>query len=493
MKQADYFDADPGYDDDDDDLSGEDEDGDIPDLTSDELSDDDSEYLEEQRMEEGRRMFQMFAAKMFENRLLDAYREKAALEAQERLIQEEEEAEKEKEERARLKKEKEKERKKARKERKKAAKANENADALQAKRDAEEAKAKAQAQAEEDRKAEEAERLKRHADEERQREAELKKRAAELKKEQEAREAKEAAEVAARVAAAEAAQAKVAKAQADLSAKQKREAKAAGQQDSDSGQWESSSKGRRGRKQRGGDAAGTQGKARDSTGPNLNLSALRGTGMPNGSGGGGAKEPRPVPAAHGALFEAPGRSAAARATTAAASTSGAAPEWEHVEHSPCRRRPCVAGREPSPKEWHLRPPAAAPQGVRRWRPAAATSREGSGACWRFFGNRPGQRDLPDAGPAPRRPARWKRPLASGGNRQRGVPGALGAAGGSCGLERLGCLRWHKRYLGCAPGLRARHGRHHRPGLLQRLAGPADRELALGGAPGYPPGELTWWG
>merc|ERR1719321_1183958 len=160
--------------------------------------------------------------------------------------------------------------------------------------------AKAQAQAEEDRKAEEAERLKRHADEERQREAELKKRAAELKKEQEAREAKEAAEVAARVAAAEAAQAKVAKAQADLSAKQKREAKAAGQQDSDSGQWESSSKGRRGRKQRGGDAAGIQGKARDSSGPNLNLSALRGTGMPNGSGvavgrmglvGGGQKNP----------------------------------------------------------------------------------------------------------------------------------------------------------------------------------------------------------
>ena len=300
MKQADYFDADPVYDDDDDDLSADEEDDDIPDLTSDELSDDDSEYLEEQRMEEGRRMFQMFAAKMFENRLLDAYREKAALEAQERLIQEEEEAEKEKEERARLKKEKEKERKKARKERKKAAKANENADALQAKRDAEEAKAKAQAQVEEDRKAEEAERLKRHADEERQREAELKKRAAELKKEQEAREAKEAAEVAARVAAAEAAQAKVAKAQADASAKQKREAKAAGQQDSDSGQWESSSKGRRGRKQRGGDAAGTQGKPRDSTGPNLNLSALRGTGMPNGSGvavgrmglvGGGQKNP----------------------------------------------------------------------------------------------------------------------------------------------------------------------------------------------------------
>ena len=287
MKQADYFDADPGYDDDDDDLSGEDEDGDLPDLTSDELSDDDSEYLEEQRMEEGRRMFQMFAAKMFENRLLDAYREKAALEAQERLIQEEEDAEKEKEERQRLKKEKEKERKKARKERKKAAKANENADALQAKRDAEEAKAKAEAKAEADRKAEELERQKRHAEEERQREAELKKRAAELKKEQEAREAKEAAEAAARVAAAEAVQAKVAKPTAEAAAKREMKSASAqgAPQDNDSGQWESSSKGRRGRKQRGGVEVGSvQAKGRDGTGPNLNLSALRGTGVPNGAG-----------------------------------------------------------------------------------------------------------------------------------------------------------------------------------------------------------------
>merc|ERR1719181_668294 len=222
----------------------------------------------------------MFAAKMFENRLLDAYREKAALEAQERLIQEEEDAEKEKEERQRLKKEKEKERKKARKERKKAAKANENADALPANRDAEEAKAKAEAKAEADRKAEELERQKRHAEEERLREAELKKR-------QEAREAKEAAEAAARVAAAEAVQAKVAKPTAEAAAK--REMKSASAQgalqDNDSGQWESSSKGRRGRKQRGGVEVGSaQAKGRDGTGPNLNLSALRGTGVPNGAG-----------------------------------------------------------------------------------------------------------------------------------------------------------------------------------------------------------------
>merc|ERR1719335_1125608 len=444
-------------------------------------------------MEEGRRMFQMFAAKMFENRLLDAYREKAALEAQERLIQEEEEAEKEKEERARLKKVKEKERKKA-------AKANENADALQAKRDAEEAMAKAQAQAEEDRKAEEAERLKRHANEGRQREAELKKRAAELKKEQEAREAKEAAEVAARVAAAEAAQAKVAKAQADLSAKQKREANAAGQQDSDSGQWESSSKGRWGRGRNPGQG---QGQLRAEPEPfraarDWDAERVWGRCGAHGSSWGGAEEPRPVPAAHGAPLETSGRStgaaraaaASASAVAAAAAASGAAPEREHVEHSPCGRRPCDAGCEPPPEEWHLRPPIAAPPGFRRWCPAAAASREGPGACRQRFGSRHGQRDLPDAGPAPRRPARRQRPVASGGSRQRGVPGALRAAGRPCGLERLGGLRWHKRHLGRAPGLRARHRRRHRPGHLQRLAGPAGRELPVGGAPGYPPGEFT---
>jgi hypothetical protein len=43
---------------------------------------------EEQRMEEGRRMFQIFAARMFEQRVLTAYREKVAKERQERLIEE---------------------------------------------------------------------------------------------------------------------------------------------------------------------------------------------------------------------------------------------------------------------------------------------------------------------------------------------------------------------------------------------------------------------
>ena len=43
---------------------------------------------DEQRMEEGRRMFQIFAARMFEQRVLTAYREKVALQRQQKLIEE---------------------------------------------------------------------------------------------------------------------------------------------------------------------------------------------------------------------------------------------------------------------------------------------------------------------------------------------------------------------------------------------------------------------
>ncbi|KAI9815326.1 MAG: Stress response protein nst1 [Pycnora praestabilis] len=46
---------------------------------------------EEQRMEEGRRMFQIFAARMFEQRVLTAYREKVARERQQKLLEELEE------------------------------------------------------------------------------------------------------------------------------------------------------------------------------------------------------------------------------------------------------------------------------------------------------------------------------------------------------------------------------------------------------------------
>ncbi|CCJ31095.1 unnamed protein product, partial [Pneumocystis jirovecii] len=69
---------------------------------------------EEQRIEEGRRMFQIFAARMFEQRVLIAYREKVAEERQQRLLEELEEESRLKEERE-LKKAKEKERKKDKK------------------------------------------------------------------------------------------------------------------------------------------------------------------------------------------------------------------------------------------------------------------------------------------------------------------------------------------------------------------------------------------
>jgi hypothetical protein len=43
---------------------------------------------EKQRMEEGKRMFQIFAARMFEQRVLTAYREKVSHQRQEMLLQE---------------------------------------------------------------------------------------------------------------------------------------------------------------------------------------------------------------------------------------------------------------------------------------------------------------------------------------------------------------------------------------------------------------------
>eukprot|EP01119_Soliformovum_irregulare_P010346 TRINITY_DN2541_c0_g1_i2.p1 TRINITY_DN2541_c0_g1~~TRINITY_DN2541_c0_g1_i2.p1 ORF type:complete len:982 (+),score=320.55 TRINITY_DN2541_c0_g1_i2:98-3043(+) len=58
-----------------------------------EEEDEEEQMTEEQRLEEGRRMFQMFAAKMFEQRVLSAYREKVALENQRKLLEEEEELE----------------------------------------------------------------------------------------------------------------------------------------------------------------------------------------------------------------------------------------------------------------------------------------------------------------------------------------------------------------------------------------------------------------
>ena len=178
---------------------------------------------EEQRMEEGRRMFQIFAARMFEQRVLTAYREKVAQERQRKLIEEldeenrldtQREAKKAKE--AAKKKEKKKLQKQV-KEEEKAKKDAERAAQEAAAREIEEKKLEEQRQrkeeqrrkreaekraSEEDRARKEAEKL-RKVQEERERQAELerkqregkerekKKREDSRKKEREEREAKE--------------------------------------------------------------------------------------------------------------------------------------------------------------------------------------------------------------------------------------------------------------------------------------------------------------
>ncbi|KAG1046862.1 hypothetical protein G6F43_010669 [Rhizopus delemar] len=89
---------------DDDELYDDDEDDD---------EDDDDDYIktEEQKMEEGKKMFQVFAARMFEQRVMQAYREKVAQDRQRRLIEELEEEDRLRQERE-LKKQRERERKK---------------------------------------------------------------------------------------------------------------------------------------------------------------------------------------------------------------------------------------------------------------------------------------------------------------------------------------------------------------------------------------------
>lgn len=157
---------------------------------------------EEQRMEEGRRMFQIFAARMFEQRVLTAYKEKVAKERQQKLLEElEDESRAESLRKAKKAKEAQKRKDKAaqkkqalaeEKARKEAEKAAEEAQRLaDAQRRQDEAKAKAEEKRrkkELQKKAEEEERLRKEA--ERQRRAhEVKERQAEL--ERKAREAKE--------------------------------------------------------------------------------------------------------------------------------------------------------------------------------------------------------------------------------------------------------------------------------------------------------------
>lgn len=132
---------------------------------------------EEQRMQEGRRMFQIFAARMFEQRVMTAYREKVAEQRQKQLIEELLEEENLNEQRN-AKKAREAQKKKDKKRQQKQAKEEEKA-----RRDAEKAAEEAAAKAAQEKKLEE-QRLKR--------EEQRKKRDAERKAQEEERLRKEA-------------------------------------------------------------------------------------------------------------------------------------------------------------------------------------------------------------------------------------------------------------------------------------------------------------
>ncbi|KAL1836532.1 hypothetical protein VTJ49DRAFT_5044 [Mycothermus thermophilus] len=112
--------------------------------------DEEDTMTDEQRMEEGRRMFQIFAARMFEQRVLTAYREKVAKERQAKLL-EEIEAENQQDAQRKAKKAKEAQKRKEKAQRKKEQLAEEKA-----RREAEKAAEEAARRAEEERKAEEA-------------------------------------------------------------------------------------------------------------------------------------------------------------------------------------------------------------------------------------------------------------------------------------------------------------------------------------------------
>ena len=109
---------------------------------------------EEQRMEEGRRMFQIFAARMFEQRVLTAYREKVSAERQRKLIEELAEDEQLGAQREAKKA------KEAQKKRDKRQKLKQAKDEEKAKRDADRAAEEAAARALEEKKAEEQRRKK---------------------------------------------------------------------------------------------------------------------------------------------------------------------------------------------------------------------------------------------------------------------------------------------------------------------------------------------
>ena len=143
---------------------------------------------EQQRMEEGRRMFQIFAARMFEQRVLTAYREKVSLERQEKLIEELDEESRLDTQRE-AKKAREAQKKKDKKRQQKQAKDEEKAK-REAEKAAEEAALKAveEKKLEEQRQKKEEQRKKREAERKAQEEEKQRKEAEKQKRLQEARE-----------------------------------------------------------------------------------------------------------------------------------------------------------------------------------------------------------------------------------------------------------------------------------------------------------------
>ncbi|KAF2444593.1 hypothetical protein P171DRAFT_431403 [Karstenula rhodostoma CBS 690.94] len=166
------------------------EDGDY----EDDEEDEEDTMTEEQRMEEGRRMFQIFAARMFEQRVLQAYREKVAKERQEQLLQELLE-ENQQQELKDAKKAKEAAKKKEKKEKQKQQKLEEKArkEAEQAAKEAE-LKAAEEKRQEEQRKKREEQRKKKEAERKAQEEEKQRKEAERLRRQQEERDRQQEAE-----------------------------------------------------------------------------------------------------------------------------------------------------------------------------------------------------------------------------------------------------------------------------------------------------------
>lgn len=173
-------------------------------------------------MEEGRRMFQIFAARMFEQRVLQAYKEKVAAERQARLLEELAEEDDEKKQ-LEAKKAKEAQKRKEKKEKAKLAKAaeKEKREAEQAARE-EELRAAEAARLEEQKRKREEQRKKREAGRKAQEEEKQRKEAERAKRQQEERDRQQEAE---RKAREQKAQEKKAKDDAKRKEREGREAK----------------------------------------------------------------------------------------------------------------------------------------------------------------------------------------------------------------------------------------------------------------------------